>query len=198
MEEGLSSFDDLLEFDDEDIKVLCASVRKPGGTIKDPSDANRTIPNPGCSIPAITEKRLKLSSYASKIYDILNRPPNADALSRNRLRLFEQYQTTIKEHKEPEQMQQVSKSFGIMKAIDIFPIHLRERIGTRKIALVYVIHNNETPERLESLQSNNITSSNYEYIMGELIMRAPLEGAKFNKDNAKVYQVLQDMTMGTS
>ena len=58
-EEGLSVLTDLLEFDDAGIKTLCSSVRKPGGLITDPNDANRQIVDPGFSIPAICEKRLK-------------------------------------------------------------------------------------------------------------------------------------------
>ena len=198
MDEGLSVMDDLIEFDDEDIKVLCASVRKPGGTIIDPANANNTIPNPGHSIPAIAEKRLKLACYASKIYNILDRPLTADILSRSRLRQFEQHQVTINEHREPEQMPQISKTFGIMKALDMFPIHLRERIGTRKIALAYVIRGSATPEPLEALQANSITSPNYDSLMDELIARAPHAGTEFNEDNAKVYQVLQDLVAGSS
>ena len=59
--QGMETIDDLIEFDDDDVKILCASVRKPGGTIDDPNDAARTIPNPGHSISAISEKRLKLA-----------------------------------------------------------------------------------------------------------------------------------------
>ena len=52
--EGLESVDDLIEFEEDDVKILCASVRKPGGTIEDPVDATRRIANPGHSIPVIT------------------------------------------------------------------------------------------------------------------------------------------------
>ena len=64
----MENIDDLAEFDEEDVKTLCASVRKPGGTIEDPNDATRQIANPGHSIPAIAEKRLKLAYYGARIY----------------------------------------------------------------------------------------------------------------------------------
>ena len=36
-DEGLMILDDFSSFDDEGIKTLCASVRKPGGLIPDPN-----------------------------------------------------------------------------------------------------------------------------------------------------------------
>ena len=36
-DERLTTLDDLSSFDDEGIKTLCASVRKPGGLIPDPN-----------------------------------------------------------------------------------------------------------------------------------------------------------------
>ena len=36
-EEGLTTLDDFSSFDDERIKILCASVRKPGGLFPDPN-----------------------------------------------------------------------------------------------------------------------------------------------------------------
>ena len=55
--EGLEPMLDLPEFEEGDIKTLCSSVRKSGGTIEDPSDATRRIPKPGFSFPTIAEKR---------------------------------------------------------------------------------------------------------------------------------------------
>ena len=52
-EEKLQTIEDFVEFDEDGIKILCASVRKPGGTIPDPANVNNTTPNPGHSIPAI-------------------------------------------------------------------------------------------------------------------------------------------------
>ena len=163
--EGMQTIDDLAEFEEEDVKILCASVRKPGGTIADPNDATRQIPNLGHSIPAIAEKRLKLACYGARIYRLLGRAITADGLNRDRLKLFEQHQATVKDHQEPENLPPVSKTFGIMKALDVLPNYLRERIGNRKIALVYVIRDNEVPEPLRALEIDSITSQNYESMM---------------------------------
>jgi len=132
-EEGLSVIEDLLEFDDSGIKTLCASVRKPGGMIRDPNDLNRQIVAPGFHIPAICEKRLKWAAYGAKIYDMIGRTVNYDSLGRNRLKALERHSTLMKEHEDPEKLPVVTKTFGIVKAMDLLPSHLRDRLGARKV-----------------------------------------------------------------
>ena len=53
--EGLCSFEVLTNFNKEGIKSLCSSIRKPGGLVVDPNDANRQVQNPGISIPTIVK-----------------------------------------------------------------------------------------------------------------------------------------------
>ena len=35
---GMETIDDLIKFDNDDVKILCTSVQKPGGTIADPNN----------------------------------------------------------------------------------------------------------------------------------------------------------------
>ena len=83
--EGLETIEDFVEFDEDGIKILCLSVRKPGDTILNPENANNTIPNSGYLIPAICKKRLKWAAYGTRIYGITNRTITPDSLSRARL-----------------------------------------------------------------------------------------------------------------
>ena len=85
-----------------------------------------------------------------------------------------------------------------MKAMDVLPSHLRERLGARQVPLEYVIQDNETPAPLEILGTNKITSDNYYSLMDELVMQTPHEGNDFTEDNAKVFQVIQDIVGGSS
>ena len=98
-EEGLETLEDLLEFDKEGIKSLCASVRKPGGRIEDPTNAGQLISNPRYNIPAICEKRLQLARFAARTYDLIGRGLSQDALNRDRLKLFEQHYKLVSEHR---------------------------------------------------------------------------------------------------
>ena len=196
--EGLQDLTDLLEFDDGSIKSLCSSVRKPGGQIDDPNNVGQRISNPGFNIPAICEKRLQLACYAAKSYALIGRQISQDALSRDRLKMFEQHKKLISEHKDPEKMPSVDKSFGIIRAMDLLPSHLRDRLGVRKIPLSYVIWSDEAPAVIGNLAPNKATSDDYDSIAEELIQCVPLAGDQYNEDNAKVYQIIQDMVNGTS
>ena len=44
--EGLDNFDALVDFNKDDIKFLCYTVRKPGGLMEDPNNNARQITNP--------------------------------------------------------------------------------------------------------------------------------------------------------
>ena len=197
-EEGLLHLDDLVEFDKDGIKSLCSSVRKPGGQIPDPNNVGQVIPNPGFNIPAICEKRLQLACYAARTYALINRGLSQDGLSRARLKLFEQHEKMVKEHVDPEKLPSVDKNFGIVRAMDLLPSHLRDRLGVAKVPLSYIIRSNETPSVVENLAPNKATGETYNTIMDELIACIPLSGEHYNEDNAKVFQIIQDMITGTS
>lgn len=92
---GLVTLDDFISFDDDDIKILCTSVRKPGGLIPDPNaptpvvgrgGTNQNQPpamiaNPGFKIPAICESRMKDSAFAAKYYEMIGRAITCDPVS---------------------------------------------------------------------------------------------------------------------
>ena len=197
-EEGLQAITDLVEFDDDGIKSVCSSVRKPGGLIDDPNNPGQHIVNPGFNIPAICEKRLKVACYAAKSYALIGRTINQDGLNRDRLKLFEQHRKLIKEHNDPDKMPSVDKSFGIIKAMDLLPSHLRDRLGVRKVPLSYVIRDDEAPAPIGNLAPDKATAAEYTSIAEELIACVPLSGDQYNEDNAKVFQIIQDMVNGTS
>ena len=201
-DEGLEVITDFAEFDKKDIQTLCASVRKPGGTIPNPNAAAANqpanIPNPGYSIAAIWEKRMIAAAYAAKTYQMIGRPVTSDAMNRDRLKLFEDHRTLIENHEDPEKLPQVSKSFGIIKAMDMIPGHLRERLGVNKVALSYIIRKDVAVPALQAQENNSITGADYPSLMDELIARAPHQGGAYTEDNAKVFQIIQDMVAGTT
>lgn len=201
-DEGLEALDDFIEFDDSGITNLCASVRKPGGTIANPQAADpgqpAVIPNPGFSLSAICEKRLKLACYTAKCYNLIGRVIDQISMNRMRLRLYDDHKKIVDASEAPEKLQPVSKSFGIIRAMDIVPSHLRERLGVRDVALSYVIRDLENPGAVPALDPNKATGTDYNSIMDELIAYAPLQGEGYVSDNATVFQILQDMVSGRS
>ena len=141
-EEGLENLEDLLEFDKVVIKSLCASDRKPGGQIEDPSNAGQRISNPG------------FHCFVARTYNLVGCGLSQDALNRERLKIFEQHYKLITEHNNPDKMPEIDESFGIIKAMDLLPSHLRDRLGIRKVPLSYAICLDEVPVTLENLDPN--------------------------------------------
>ena len=82
--------------------------------------------------------------------------------------------------------------------MDLLPSHLRDRLGVLKVPLLYVICANQIPSNVENLAPNKATGATYDSIMDELIDCVPLSGEHYNKDNVKVFQIIQDMITGTS
>jgi hypothetical protein len=140
--EGLDGFDAFVDFDKDDIKSLCSTVRKPGGTIVDPNDAARQINNPGTSIPAISEGRLQLCAYGAGLYKRIGREVNAQSMSRRRLTKFKYHKEVVENHDDPDSMPPISKTFGIMKMLEHFPTYLESKLGASGVSLAYVIRDN--------------------------------------------------------
>ena len=179
-----------MDFDDEGIKTLCSSVRKPGGLVDDPNDPNCQVMDPGFNIPVICEKRLKWAAYGAKIYTMIGRPISHDALNRDRLKEFEKHFILLEEHEDPVKLPIVSKTFGIIKAMDLVPSHLRDRLGSCKVPLSYIIRDSVQPPVLQQLQEGSCDGLNYESLSEELIERAPHVGSEYVEDNTKVFQIL--------
>ena len=176
-----------MDFDDEGIKTLCSSVRKPGGLVDDPNDPNCQVMDPGFNIPVICEKRLKWAAYGAKIYTMIGRPISHDALNRDRLKEFEKHFILLEEHEDPVKLPIVSKTFGIIKAMDLVPSHLRDRLGSCKVPLSYIIRDSVQPPALQQLQEGSCVGLNYESLSEKLIERTPHVGSEYVEDNAKVF-----------
>ena len=196
--EGLDSFDALVDFNKDDIKSLCSTVRKPGGTIEDPNDNTRQISNPGTSIPAISEGRLQLCAYVTGIYKRIGRTVDATTLSRNRLTEFKYHKEVVDNHDDPDSMPPISKTFGIMKMLEHFPTYLESKLGASGISLAYVIREDAVaPVPLPGLAHGKPWSNVHDSLVQELIAYAVHSGPAFRTDNATVYRILQDSLAGT-
>lgn len=209
-EEGLEFLDSLVDFEKDDIKTLCRSVRRPGGTIVNPTHNPNNpvagiperISNPGFNIPAIVETRLIQAAYTAKIFNRMGRTLTQDALALTVIRSYKEHMDTVLNHTDPERMPTISKTFNITKILDLLPGHLRERMGARGVALSYVIREDAAPGNVPQQRViggiAQSTSAPFENnIMDELIAYTPHTGAGWDEDNASVLQVLVDLVTNT-
>ena len=210
MAEGLDNLADISELSEDDgIKILCASVRKPAGTMSQPGwvapnpNPNNIVaphvPRVGHVIPAICEQRLNLAAYGSSIYESISRTIDPASLNRMRLREFKAHKTMVENHNDPESLPEILKSYSIMKYLDQLPTHLSDVLGVSKVALSYVIREDVTPPNpLPNLIASKPWSDGKTSLMEELIEYTPHTGPGFDADNAQLYSLLATHLRNTS
>ena len=210
MTEGLDNLADIFELTEDDgIKILCASVRKPAGTMGQPGwvapnpNPNNVVapqvPRVGQVIPAICEQRLTMAAYGSTIYELISRPIDPASLNRARLREFKAHRTMVENHNDPESLPEISKSYSIMKYLDQLPTYLSDVLGVSKVALTYVIRDEVTPPNpLPNLIASKPWSDGKNSLMEELIEFTPHSGPGFDADNAQLYSLLATHLGNTS
>ena len=209
--EGLEKISDLIDLADEDgVKTRCNNVQKPSGTVPQPGwiapDPNPTnlsapqVPKPGQVIPSLCEQRLITAAYGAKLYASIGRTTiSADMLSKSRLREIKSHQVMVNNLTEPESLPDLSKTFTLPKFLNQFPTYLRELLGTTKIALSYIVREEEDPPSpLPQLLPSKPWSSLHTSLMDELISFAPHTGPTYDADNARVYTLLVHHLAGSS
>ena len=195
---------DLAElYDNKGIKTLCSNVRKPGGTIPDPGHVGAgpapRIPRPGRSIPTACENRLNMAAYGAMIYSSISRDVDTINLNRARLRHFKRHLDMVENHKEPDELAAISKSFTVVKFLDQLPTYIRELHGVSKVSLAYLIRETPIPTiPLPPLLANVPWSENKNSLMEELIQYTPHNGPDFDADNARLFGILSKALSGTA
>ena len=199
VDQGLDSFAEFETFNRNLIATTCSDIRKPGGLIPDPNgpDANGDIlqvRNPGAPIGARQEARLKDAVYVAKYWSLIGRTVAENTLNRNTLNKYAEMRMIMENMKDPEPIGKVSKTFKIMTALELFPGHLRNILGTLKVPLVYVIRETSVhPAGVGPMDAQRPYAAEYSGIMEELIDRLPHSGPHYCEDNAKVFQMLKEM-----
>jgi len=98
---GVTDLDSFADFAEEDVVTLCATLRRPGGTIT-VDDQER--PDRGVAISTMCVIRLKMCSYAANYYNIVQRPIDYESMAWRRIKHFKDLKTIIKNHTNPEDL----------------------------------------------------------------------------------------------
>jgi hypothetical protein len=95
--------DSLKYFDDKGVKMLCATLRKPGGTIDKPVQSRgvvaRTIPNPGVYVSTRAEMNLKSACFLAMSYQCTSRTLTSCNITVERVHRFAQYKEAEEDYK---------------------------------------------------------------------------------------------------
>ena len=202
--EGITSVDDLIDFDKDSLLQVAESLRKPGDRIPNP-DPNAapgaTIPRPPYTFGAKSHKRLLSACDIVRYYETVGRPTSSQNMQWNPIiRNFAEQWKALKDRKDDDiDVPKVSRSLPILKWIEAFTDFLNRKVGSRTIPLAYVIRENvAVPVLAPALANGRPHSTEHGSVEGELIARASHDHPLYREDNAQVYYLLEEAIRGTS
>ena len=189
--QGLEDFDELKDFSEEDMRTLCNTIRRPGGSIPNPraaqADQPPTIRDPGSVISMVAEKRLVMTAYAAMHQTRTSRPitpatmTRAHIMSLSPLRDLEKSYATLASMEKPTTNYSMSKW---LEALDDFLLKVR---GVQKCPLAYCTRESATVQAHAT-----DPSTGYSSIDMEMISRAPHDLYVYAVDNRALWHILHD------
>ena len=202
--EGISSVDDLADFDKDSLQQVADNLRRPGGRVPDPNPGaapGATIPTPPFVFGAKSQKRLLVASNLVRYYDTVGRTITAANMQWNTvMKNFEVQWKALKDRKDDEEpdVPMISKALPIIKWTEAFEDYLSRVIGVRTIPLSYVIRAEETPPAVAPpLEVGQPHSTEHGSVENEMVARASHAHALYRDDNATVYHKLEEATRTT-
>ena len=139
--EGITTVDDLMDFDKDTIQQVAESLRRPGGRIPDPtpnSAPGAKIPTPPLVFGAKSQKQLLAACDIVRYYETTGRGITTDNISWNTvINNFETQWKVIKERKKGDKPDapKSTKALPEIKWTHTFGEYLNRIIGHRTIPL---------------------------------------------------------------
>jgi hypothetical protein len=182
--------------DDKGIKVLCASLRKPGGMIDGPAPggggAIPRIPNPGVYVSTRAEVNMGSTCYMARHYARTSRTLEAATLTVANIYLFAQYKEAEEAYKEPTEAMKLKGPEKIIDFIDDWPEHIALYNGQNGRPLSYVLRDDAAVPPEGDDPAFGTMDSIYGSLRDEIAARAAHGTPQFQVDNAKVFELLND------
>jgi hypothetical protein len=178
-------------FNDKEVKVLCATLRKPGGTAA-AAAGGAIVPNPGVYVTTRAEMNLTAACYMARHYARITRTLTPADLTVERVQRYAHYRQAEEAYKEPDEGMKLIKPEKIIDFIDEWPDHLALYDGQGGRPLSYVIR----PTPLIPVENFDPTfgepGSRYPSLRDEIVTCAGHVEPHFNIDNARVYELLNE------
>ena len=181
--------------DDKAVKTLCASLRKPGGTIlrEGGEDGEEVrIPDPGTYISTRAELSMYVACYMARHFARTSRILTVADLTVENMNRFGNYRATEEAYKEPEERVKLAKVNKIMDFIDDWPESLALFNGQNGRPLSYVIRDEIVPPNANEDLMFGQVGSVYGNVRDEIEARAPHGTPEYLVDNALVYEYLNE------
>ena len=202
-----NNYDNVAEFDQDMIKAVAAQLRRPGGTIEDPNNVASPfeagqplapvphIPTPPYQLSAKSQRRLLVASHLLQYYATTGRLVVVSMMQYTTIvKDFEtQWNTLISRNgRDVTSTLFITKSFGVIKWLEVFKDHLTRIIGERNIPLSYLIHENDVVALIvPPLAADKAYSTEHGSVEEELVERATHHDTLYREDNKSLYHMLE-------
>ena len=201
--EGITTPNDLIDFDDTALKQLAENLRRPGGQVPiDPADpAAGMVNTPPFVFGAKSQKRLSVACNLVRFYETIGRPLTAANLQWTPvMRNFEVQWNSLMQRKEEDRPEtpKITRSLPILKWIPAFQDHCSRIIGVRNVPLSYVLRRSaDVPAAVPALAPDQPHTAEHGSVEADLVERASHTHPAFSDDNKEVYYLIEEATRGT-
>ena len=191
---NVQGIDSLAEFEllsDTEAESLCKVIRRPGGTLANPTEGEPPVPNHGHAVSLRAENNLKLMCYLLRFKTRTSRTLSTSDITLEAIRGMKSHKEWEEKHEDVDPPTINTKDWP--RTIEAIEEYLRGCLGATKIPLAYVIREDEAVPHTDPTGGYN----NYEE---ELIARAPIvDGAgnyttTYLADRIKVWEKLSEIT----
>ena len=200
-QEGISSINDLADFDKDSLQQLADNLRCPGGCIPDlnPGAApGAMILTPPFVFRVKSQKWLLAACNLVHYYATVGHPIMANNMQwMNIMKNFEIQWKALIDHKDDDEPEvpKISKALPVIKWTEAFEDYLSHMIGVHIIPLSYVIQAEvEPPAVAPPLEAGQPHSVEHGLVENELVACALHMHALFHDDNSTIYHALEEAT----
>jgi hypothetical protein len=148
--EGISTVNDLIDFDKDTLQQVADNLRRPGGRVQDPTPGavmGATIPTPPFVFGAKSQRRLLAVCDIVRYYEETGRPLTAGNIQWNTvIKNFAEQWKALKDRKigDLPEVPKITKALPVIKWTQAFANFLHRVIGICMIPLAYVIRDEVT------------------------------------------------------
>ena len=179
--QDLNNLDDFVVMDDDMVRRLCDTLRRPGGI-----DVANNQPDRGVPVSVKAETNLKLMCFYLRYMRDVQRPVTPNMITLASIGILREFRTLEKEHVAPDTINITGTDWP--RNIDAMDDYFLNCRGTTSLPLSYIIREKEAV-----LPSEDDPQTNYTSFIDELTARAPLNGPTFIADRTIVWTAISTM-----
>ena len=169
-DQGLDEVEEFRILSDSEVENLCKNTRRPGGIINNPNRGRNnpaTIPNPGVPVSLKAENNLKLMCYYIRHQDRVSRTVRIQDIDSEAIRNLRHLREEEDKHEDPGDLPTIGRDWA--RNMETIKEWIRQYIGVTGVSLQYVLR---TPMEVKPEAEDD--SDNYDSLMEEMIVRAPI------------------------